>query len=149
MPAVHAPAAAPKSFVATSSRQPHIARARNASPAITTRLELNTRWRLSSWRKRKRCSADGAIVQTAASAAKTRVTKYTARSNCPHVLEADVEGHDQQKREQDLDAGDDHPQLAGHLLQVAVEALQGRLVTTLVDHSTRVGDGHQTLALLS
>ena len=38
--AVSTPAVRPNSLVVTSSRQPHIASARNARPAITTRFEL-------------------------------------------------------------------------------------------------------------
>jgi hypothetical protein len=73
--AVSTPAVTPNSLLVTSSRQPHIASAKNANPAITTRLELKTMWCLSSWWNRKRCSADGAIVQTAARGA-------TQRSRC-------------------------------------------------------------------
>jgi hypothetical protein len=45
----------------------------------------------------------------------------------PHADEARVEGDDQQEREQHLHARDDDPQLAGHLLEVAIQALQRRL----------------------
>ncbi len=72
--AVSTPQPSPNSFAVTSSTHPHIAAARNAMPAITRRLELNTMWRLSSWRNSHRCCADGAIVHTVASAASASVT---------------------------------------------------------------------------
>ena len=72
---VREPASTPKSFVATTSRQPHIATARNTIPASARRFATSTRCALSSCRNSSRCWAAGAIVQTAASAAKTRVTK--------------------------------------------------------------------------
>jgi hypothetical protein len=56
-------------------------------------------------------------------------------------FEADVEGNDQQEREQDLHAGDDEAQLARELSQVAIEALELRLVATVLARDCPVRRG--------
>src|ERR1700722_10906256 len=55
-----------------------------------------------------------------------------------HVRKAGVKRHDQQKREKNMYAGDNDTQLALHLLEVAVEALQLGLVSGFAVHALRV-----------
>jgi hypothetical protein len=62
----------------------------------------------------------------------------------PYVSEAGVEGDDQEEGEEHLHAGDDDAQLACELLEVAVQALQRRLVTLLAALArVRVGKWHK------
>ena len=65
----------PNSFVATSSRQPHIASARNARPAITMRFERTRCAACRPWQNRKRCPRRARSCIPPQSAARISVTK--------------------------------------------------------------------------
>src|SRR5439155_3239634 len=60
----------------------------------------------------------------------------------PDAGETRVERHHRQEREQNLDAGDGHAELPGHLFEVTVQSLDSRLVATgLGVWSVRVSHG--------
>ena len=66
-------------------------------------------------------------MHAADSAARSNVTKYTVRSKLPTCAKPVLKGTIKQEREQHLYARNDHTQLAGHLLQIAIQTFKARL----------------------
>lgn len=103
----------------------------DARPASARLCARRTTYAFSSRRNRTRCWAAGPIVQTAGSAARISVTKYTPLERVK-PCEAAVERHNEQEREEHLDTGDYDSHLSRQLGEIATQALVHRLVATVL-----------------